>query len=253
MGDIVQEAGEQAAKNMLSAQDVHDLGVSSDDIQRITNKITKTVGCILGKPGIFSGGKIKLKSEHEERIIDAISDEFFQMNKGFTEASKKVLEGKIGTFLKDVFDGIQSDSSISESAKKTLMRQVSAVDSVEGEPIPVSQIMKEHRVTKKVLFKPKEYLKKEGFLDDLKGELKEALRKLTDDYKDAYKKKHGEIIERLKEEFYSRVEEYSSETKAKIQDKDAMMQLGKKLKEVSDSVGALLEQLKKKIWQRSME
>ena len=137
---------------------------------------------ILGKPGIFRGGKIKLRPEHEQDITSAIDDEFSKMNYHFTKASKKVLEGKIEAFLTNVFNSIQSDTSISDNAKKTLMRQVSAVERVEFDPIPVTQIMKEHKVTKMVWFKKKDYLKKEDFLSELKESLSESLAKWTDAY-----------------------------------------------------------------------
>ncbi len=250
---IVKDAGKKANENMLSEKDLHELGLASTDIEESKGQIADEVDCILGKPGIFSGGKIKLRPEYEQDITSAIDDEFSRMNYHFTKASKKVLEGKIEAFLTNVFNSIQSDSSISDNAKKTLMRQVSAVESVEFDPIPVTQIMKEHKVTKMVWFKKKDYLKKEDFLSELKESLSESLAKWTDAYIAAYKKKHKEIVERLKDEFRGRVEEYSSDTKAKIEDKDAMTQLGEKLKEVAASVKALLEELEKKIWQRSVK
>jgi gas vesicle protein len=123
---------------------------------------------------------------------------------------------------------------------------------VEANPIPVAQIMKNHKVSKKKWFKKKDYLKKEEFLSDLKVSLSESLADLVDDYKGAYETKHKEIVERLNNEFRGRVEEYSTDTKAKIEDKNAMMQLGEKLKEVSDSVKTRIEELEKKIWQRSV-
>ena len=250
---IVTEAGKKANANMLSQNDLHELGLASTDIEKSKGQIAAEVDFILGKPGIFSGGKIKLRPEHEQDITSVIDDEFSRMNYHFTKASKKVLEGKIEAFLTNVFNSIQSDTSISDNAKKTLMKQVSAVESVEFGPIPVTQIMKEHKVTKMVWFKKKDYLKKEDFLSELKESLSESLAKWTDAYIAAYKKKHKEIVERLKDEFRGRVEEYSSDTKAKIEDKDAMTQLGEKLKEVAASVKALLEELEKKIWQRSVK
>ena len=250
--EIVKKAGEQANANMLSQNDLHELGLASTDIEKSKGQIADEVDWILGKPGIFSGGKIKLRPEHEQDITSAIDDEFSKMNYHFTKASKKVLEGKIEAFLTNVFNSIQSDTSISDNAKKTLMKQVSAVESVEANPIPVAQIMKNHKVRKKKWFKNKDYLKKEEFLYDLKVSLSESLADLVDVYKRAYETKHQEIVERLKEEFRGRVEEYSTDTKAKIEDKNAMMQLGEKLKEVSDSVKTRIEELEKKIWQRSV-
>ena len=250
---IVTEAGKKANENMLSEKDLHELGLASTDIEESKGQIAAEVDWILGKPGIFSGGKIKLRPEHEQDITSVIDDEFSKMNYHFTKASKKILEGKIEAFLTNVFNSIQSDTSISDNAKKTLMRQVSAVESVEFDSIPVTQIMKEHKVTKRVWFKKKDYLKKEDFLSELKESLSESLAKWTDAYIAAYKKKHEEIVERLEDEFRGRVEEYSSDTKAKIEDKDAMMQLGEKLKEVAASVTARLEELEKKIWQRSVK
>lgn len=250
--EIVKKAGEQANANMLSQNDLHELGLASTDIEKSEGQIVSKVDRILGKPGIFSGGKVTLRPEHEQDITSVIDDEFSRMNYHFTKASKKVLEGKIEAFLTNVFNSIQLDTSISDNAKKTLMKQVSAVESVEANPIPVAQIMKNHKVRKKKWFKNKDYLKKEEFLYDLKVSLSESLADLVDVYKRAYETKHQEIVERLKEEFRGRVEEYSTDTKAKIEDKNAMMQLGEKLKEVSDSVKTRIEELEKKIWQRSV-
>lgn len=252
VNEIVKKAGEQANENMLSQNDLHELGLTSTDIEKSEGQIVSKVDRILGKPGFFSGGKVTLNPEHEQNITSVITDEFYNISYHFTQTSKRVLKEKINAFLTHVFDLIQSDSSISDNAKKELMRQVSAVESVEANPIPVAQIMKNHKVRKKKWFKNKDYLKKEEFLYDLKVSLSESLADLVDVYKRAYETKHQEIVERLKEEFRGRVEEYSTDTKAKIEDKNAMMQLGEKLKEVSDSVKTRIEELEKKIWQRSV-
>lgn len=224
------------------------LEIDAEAVNNYTNTIINEVNKKL-KGWFFGLGKVHVKEEHKDTILQNVDSIVTDFNNSFSASSKESLEKRRDSFIESVKSAIQENSEITEEAKKYML-DVSGIDDVafEDEKIDVRGLYNKYRKNNKFLVFDYEYLDKEGFINDLRKQLKKLLAELSDKYSNKYKEALNSIIEKISNNYKSRLDDYSLDMKTMIANKEAMMKLGKKLMDVANLVKNSQKKLNDIIW-----
>ena len=224
------------------------LEIDAEAVNNYTNTIINEVNKKL-KGWFFGLGKVHVKEEHKDTILKNVDSIVTDFNKSFSDSSKESLEERRDSFIESVKSAIQENSEITDEAKKYML-DVSGIDDVafEDEKIDVRGLYNKYRKNNKFLVFDYEYLDKEGFINDLRKQLKKLLAELSDKYSNKYKEALNSIIEKISYNYKSRLYDYSLDMKTMIANKEAMMILGKKLMDVANLVKNSQKKLNDIIW-----
>ena len=197
---------------------------------------------------LFKTGKVKYKIGANDKIKETCNQVISSYTKDFLKNRKKILENERDDFLDKVKKRIMENGEISDAAKKFFLDipapKVPDPDKVKD----LEEVYNEHKYTEgKWIFKT-DYIDKEGFMKDVKGILLGIVEKLGRNYRKDYRDSLETILMQIKSNFGTNLEVYSLNMKALLEDRDAMMELGKRLFEVSEALRACEMDLNDIIW-----
>lgn len=234
-------------KGSLPEEVRKELEIDSEAVNKYTNIIINDISKTL-KGWFFGLGKVVVKDEHKETILADVDSIVADFNNKFSKTSIELLKERRDSFIESVKAAIQENSEITEEAKKYML-DVNGVDDVDFDVgIDVKGLYNKYRKNGKVLFVKVEYLDKDGFVNDLRKNLKKMISELADQYSDKYKEALNSIIEKISNNYKTRLNEYALDMKTMIANKEAMMKLGNKLLDVAKLVSNSQDKLNEIIW-----
>ena len=235
-------------KGSLPEEVRKELEIDSEAVNKYTNIIINDISKTL-KGWLFGKfGKVIVKDEHKDTILADVDSIVADFNNKFSKTSIELLKERRDSFIESVKVAIQENSEITEEAKKYML-DVNGVDDVDFDVgIDVKGLYNKYRKNGKVLFVKVEYLDKDGFVNDLRKNLKKMISELADQYSDKYKEALNSIIEKISNNYKTRLNEYALDMKTMIANKEAMMKLGNKLLDVAKLVSNSQDKLNEIIW-----
>ena len=95
----------------------------------------------------------------------------------------------------------------------------------------------------------KEYLDRESFIRDMNKKLRTITGELADNYSENYRNSLNNLLRKVESEFNLNMEKYSVSLRAKLEDKEAMEALKKKILVAADELHGCQMKLDSVIWE----
>lgn len=111
------------------------------------------------------------------------------------------------------------------------------------------ELYRKKKRTKKVLWMDKEYLDRESFIRDMNKKLRTITGELADNYSENYRNSLNNLLRKVESEFNLNMEKYSVSLRAKLEDKEAMEVLKKKILVAADELHGCQMKLDSVIWE----
>lgn len=201
---------------------------------------------------LFGLGSVKVKRSDRTAVSEIIRRAFEDFTDHFVDSRCKLLESKRDSYLRDVKRAIAENSSISDSAKNYFLDIPSPQVGEPGRLRSVGSIYDSHKRSESFLFFfTKEYLDKEGFIRDIEKEMRTAVSAMRDEYITDYIDALNSLLMQISGDFTSRLEEYSLDMHAMIDDREAMKGLGSLIQSAADELALSREGLNDIIWREA--
>lgn len=200
------------------------------------------------KGRFFGFGKVKFKEKDIEKVKNKCDRVISCFTNDFLRNRQDILNNEIKDFLGKVKEKIMLNSEISDAAKKYFI-DVPAPKLPEPEEVKnLGDIYQEHKYTKGAWIFEKEYLDKEGFIEDVKEILRDIAERMTDNFCQDYRNSLETILLQIKCNFITNLENYSLDMNALIKNKDAMMELGQRVFDTAEALRKCENELNDIIW-----
>ena len=188
------------------------------------------------KGWFFGLGKVKFKKSDNDKIRAKCNKVISSYTSDFLKNRQMILESERDDFLEKVKKKIMENGEISDAAKKFFL-DVPAPKVPEPKSVKdLGDIYEECKYTENVLFFKADYLDKAGFMKAVKGILLGIVEELGKNYRQDYRDTLETILEQIKTNFGANLDIYSLNMKALIENKDAMMELGKRVFDAADAL-----------------
>ena len=182
--------------------------------------------------GWFMGyGRVKVKAEHEEKIIKYIETVIYEFTQQFLLKRKKLLERQRDVFMKAIKDIIVENGNIRKLPRDFLIH-------IPAPSVSVGNIYYSNIKIYKVLLFKIGYLDKQGLIEDIETSLVKITRQMLDDYSKDYRESLETVLIQIKSEFEQNLDKYSLYMQSLIESREGIMRLDRK---VSDAVKVLAE------------
>lgn len=212
-------------------------------LQRVTKSLSENVGVE------YSPKETKWDESKEAEIDKAIRGVLADYTENFRGKRKELLEKLRDNFITDVKELIMKNGELSDEAKEFILDiETPEIDEFEGSG-EFGELYRKDKKTKKVLWMNKEYLDREGFIEDMKKKLITIAGKLADSYKENYRNSLNKMLGRVESEFISNMDKYSVLLKARQEDKDALEQLRDKILDAVKQLQMCQNKLDSIIWE----
>ena len=215
-------------------------------LSQVKSYLTKST-----KTGFLGKGKrIIMKRVRKEKIEDAVVGIVDDYTETYSSNRKSLLEQTRDQFTKEIKDTINNNGGISAEARKYVLDiKIPEVEVQQEETDFSSLYAKNRELGPKILFfRQTEYLNRESFINDTTSKLKDSLEAITNQCADDYKKQLNLILNAVKGEFSSRLESYSIMVRAAIDDKNAILHLGRQIDGAATDLRSCQDGLNKVIW-----
>lgn len=200
------------------------------------------------KGWFFGIGKVRFKEKDKEQVQNIINQVLFDFAKEFKNNRRELLGKQRDSFMEAVKKTIIENGNISESAKQFFL-DIPTPDLSELEGFSnVDKLYDKHKKTTKILWMERKDLDKEGFIADVVAQLKLIVEDMHTDYCADYRKTLETLLMQIKSQFETNLAEYSLHMKALIDNKDIMMQLGKKVENAAEALIMCQSKLNEIIW-----
>lgn len=188
-------------------------------------------------------------SSKQSAIEQAIEDVLSDYTENFKTERKKLLEKLRDDFIKDVRTSISENGELSEEAKSYILAiETPKVDEFSSSH-EFGELYEQKKRTKKILWMDKEYLERESFIREMNKKLRTITGKLADNYTENYRNSLNNLLRKVESEFNLNMEKYSVTLRAKLEDKEAMEALRKKILHAGDELHGCQEKLDSVIWE----
>lgn len=237
-----------AREQILPKETQQKLKIDSETLQRQIIGHTKTYIDKEIKGWFFGHGKIKVKDKDKAIVrnkINAVIDEFTSQ---FFRKRKELLEKQRDLFMQHIKDTIEKNGNISDAAKKLFM-DIPAPTVTKPETFTgVDSIYDSHKRTDSFLWIKSEHLDKEGFIRDVETNLTRIAREMSDDYGRDYRQSLELLLMQVQSRFKTNLEQYSINMRTLIQNREAMLMLGRKVNDAAESLAECQSNLDSMIW-----
>ena len=95
----------------------------------------------------------------------------------------------------------------------------------------------------------KEYLDREMFIKDMDKKLRKVAGDLAENYIENYKNSLNSLLKKVESEFVHNMDKYSVSLRAKLEDKEAMEDLRKRILKAVDELHSCQDKLNSVIWE----
>lgn len=197
----------------------------------------------------FNPKETKWESNKENEIENVVQDVLNDYTEYFKKKRKELLEKLRDEFIAEVKESIQQSGEISEDAKNYILDiETPEIDEF-SESYEFGEIYKKRKKTKKVLWMEKEYLDREMFIKDMDKKLRKVAGDLAENYIENYKNSLNSLLKKVESEFVHNMDKYSVSLRAKLEDKEAMEDLRKKILKAVDELHGCQDKLNSVIWE----
>ena len=199
--------------------------------------------------GWFLGlGKVRFKEKDKEKVENIINQVLLEFTKEFKINRRTLLTEQRDSFMEAVKQTIIRNGNISEAAKQFFLDiptpDLTALEGFSN----IDKLYNKHKKTTKILWMERMDLDKEGFIDDVVVQLQGLVEDMYNDYCSDYRNTLETLLMQIKSQFETNLAEYSVHMKALIDNKDIMMQLGKKVENAANALIRCQEELNEIIW-----
>lgn len=199
--------------------------------------------------GDFNPKETKWESNKENEIENVVQDVLNDYTEHFKKKRKELLEKLRDEFIAEVKESIQQSGEISEDAKNYILDiETPEIDEF-SESYEFGEIYKKRKKTKKVLWMEKEYLDREMFIKDMDKKLRKVAGDLAENYIENYKNSLNSLLKKVESEFVHNMDKYSVSLRAKLEDKEAMEDLRKRILKAVDELHSCQDKLNSVIWE----
>lgn len=210
-------------------------------------KIGKGIAEVFDKE--FNPKETKWEGNKENEIENVVQDILNDYTDHFKDTRRKLLEKLRDEFIADVKRTIQESGEISEDAKNYILDiETPEIDEF-TESYEFGELYKKRKKTKKVLWMEKEYLDREMFIKDMNKKLRSVANDLAGNYIENYKNSLNALLKKVESEFIQNMDKYSVSLRAKLEDKEAMEDLRKRILQAVDELHGCQEKLNAVIWE----
>lgn len=213
---------------------------------RLVGAVTASLQAQL-KGWFFGHGKVKFKKSDRDMVDRCVKRKLTEYRDNFLNARKDLLEEQGKNFMDAIKEAIRKNGDISESAKQEFLTIPSPQVGNHLPSVDITNIYDEYKQVSK--FFKMESLDKEGFLHETEGALLGVARKMADDFKRDYLLAHEAMLNQVKNQFDSNLEQYSLKMKALSEDKVATLALSEKVAAAAAALRASQERLNNIIWE----
>lgn len=197
----------------------------------------------------YSPIKTSWDSSKETRIEQVIKQVLKDYTEHFKKERKNLLEKMRDEFISDVKRSISENGELSSEAKDYILEiEAPEIDEFLGTS-EFGEIYRANRLTEKKFLREKEYLDHESFIKDMNSKLRKITAELSDSYKEDYRNSLNNQLRLVESEFNLNMEKYSVSLKAKLEDKEAMEELRKKILVCVEELNRCQSDLNSVIWE----
>ena len=197
----------------------------------------------------FNPKEAKWEGSKENKIEDVVQDVLNDYTNHFKETRRKLLEKLRDEFIADVKKTIRESGEISEDAKNYILDiETPEIDEF-TESYEFGELYKKWKKPKKVLWMEKEYLDREMFIKDMNKKLRSVANDLAGNYIENYKNSLNALLKKVEIEFTQNMDKYSVSLRAKLEDKEAMEDLRKKILQAVNELHGCQDKLNAVIWE----
>lgn len=211
----------------------------------IVSKAKESVGQRLHKWFLGIAGKVKVKPNQQVEISSAVTTVLNDYTKNFIQTSKKLLEKQRDDFRNAVSDVIKNNGGISNEAKEYVLNI--NVKEVSMPSLKNLIDLYEEKITKSAFLKH-DVIDKDEYLSDFEDQLGAIVRKLSTDFETKYRDTHKSTLNAVTAEFENNLKKYSLRLKAKLEDKEAIENLGNKIQDAANELKICQNELWRIIW-----
>ncbi len=196
----------------------------------------------------FGLGKVVFKEEDRNKVLDKVRDTLRQFTQEFLKQRQALLEEQGQKYYDAIRKAIEENGDISDAAKMWLLNTSKPKITPPRDTTNFGEIYDSHRRTVSVLWRKKDFLDKDGFIEDTEAKLQDVAEKMADDYKKDYAKSLESVLAQIRHDFKVNMEVYSVRLTALIENKEAMKELGEKVAEAAKELEGSQKELDKIIW-----
>lgn len=209
--------------NQLPEEDQDALHINAHWIMEdIHNPAIEAIRKILGKilPA-FNPEKKNGKIEQKLKVIlgDYAND--------FRKRREKLLTTKRNRFIEDISSIIKENGDISNRAKVFVCDIVPPI--VKGMPELFDMRRALNNATREIWLLKKEYINRESYIQDAETEINRVAQEMVAEYRKEYSDTLEQLLDRVQEEFSSKIDQYSLGIQSLEEDKKAMEKLREKI------------------------
>lgn len=192
----------------------------------------------------------EFKEKDKETIVNKIDVILNQYTHEFRRNRQVLLEKERDTFIEEVKSAIRENGDISDEAKAFVLAIREPEIKPFSDPIETfGKMYQDSKSTTTFLWFELKGIDKAKFIKDAEEELLKIARKMADGFEEDFKATLDAVLDATKSEFKQNIERYSTLMQAKLADKEAMDQLGKKIAAAAEELEARQGELEKMIWE----
>ncbi len=224
------------------------LGLTKSEIKlRVIDPTIQGIDEALKGGFLFGLGNVPIREADKRKVREIINTSFERFVGGYERKRKELLEDTRDGFLRDVREALEANGHISDDAKRYITdipKHEIKARSIHG----ISSMYDSHKRTDQILFFRFEHLDKAAFKNEVEDRLLEESRKMANEFADDYRRSLFTLLGQIKSDFLARLEDYSLDMRAKVKDREAMMELGKRMQEAADELSDRRDELNSIIW-----
>lgn len=228
----------------------HDLDLDAEYLNKnIVKPVLKFVDELL-EERCFGLMNPEYKEEDKDKIVKKIERTLNEYTGAFPSKRQALLEKLRDAFIADVKSAIRRNGGITDEAKAFIL----AIDAPEIKPFSCQTeefgaIYDANKCTETILWVfDITSIKKADFMGDVKKGLIKILKGMSDGFVDGFIAALEDVQRKVTEEFAQNMDRYSRLMRAKLADKEAMDQLGKKIAATASDLKDCQDNLEATIW-----
>lgn len=217
--------------------------------EKIINPVVSFIGELLQERWLGLRNP-EFKEKDKETIVNKIDVILNQYTHEFRRNRQVLLEKERDTFIEEVKSAIRENGDISDEAKAFVLAIREPEIKPFSDPIETfGKMYQDSKSTTTFLWFELKGIDKAKFIKDAEEELLKIARKMADGFEEDFKATLDAVLDATKSEFKQNIERYSTLMQAKLADKEAMDQLGKKIAAAAEELEARQGELEKMIWE----